>query len=509
MGNTLNLELSDPIVSDDPLIKEYRAATIDDFHDAKENFDSLQAAVGDKMTVTPEEFDEVFSLVCQDPLEHFALFDSWEVGKVVDVKEVFAVIVVYCDATMEEKAPLLFDLFDFDHSKEMTQDELVLLMLCTTRGLCKVGGLPRPATDCLEALATDAFSHIDRDRSGQISLDEFTTWVLHERSAMAYLAKFANTRVIYENQVQFDLMLKEICTAFMTFAEMDPTPTELGDQHAVLCSEDLCEEMLQRYCPSAEKHEIAFLLKTMKSIMKNKNRLTTNDDVNKREDNVSVSADKASSMISMDAFFLVVSPYVAFLAADDDGEHSISTKELKILIWLLRGSEPSQKVVDSFMNSLDENRNGSLSAMEWVLYALETNRQTGSQSFANQIHLLFATSDLNGDAVLSLPELQAGLASIFADHLDRVKAPPKPEAALSPESAWEEELTAPEHAETRRKSQFSSISSLVAELAREIMQELDANESMRIEWYEFRQHLDYLEQRVMETKAYIQEHVLD
>ncbi|KAL3659835.1 hypothetical protein V7S43_015137 [Phytophthora oleae] len=485
MGNTLNLESSDLIVSDDPLLKEFRAATLDDFRDAKDNFDTLQATLGDKMTVTPEEFDEIFTLICQDPVEHFALFDSWEVGKVVDAMEVFAVIIVYCDATMEEKVPLLFDLFDFDHSKDISQAELVLLMLCTTRGLCKVAGLPRPASDILEALATDAFAKIDQDQSGQISLTEFAEWVLKERSVMAFLAKFANTRVIYENQVQYDLMLKEICAAFMNFSDMDATEEEKRGQQAMLCSEDMCEEMIQRYCPATNKEEIAFLLRTMKTIMKK--------------------SAESSTLISMDAFFLVISPYAAFLAADDDGTHSIDVEELKILIWLLRGSEPSQTVVESFMKSIDVNHDGSLSAIEWVSYALETNKETGSQSFANQIHLLFATSDLNGDAMLSLAELQAGLTSIFADHLERVKAPVE---AATPGSAWEE-LTGPEHVERRRKSKFSSITSLIAELAKEIMQELDANDTMRIEWYEFRQHLDYLEHRVMEMKVYIQGHILD
>ncbi|KAG1683541.1 hypothetical protein DVH05_003686 [Phytophthora capsici] len=397
--------------------------------------------------------------------------------------EVFAVIIVYCDATMEEKVPLLFDLFDFDHSKDISLAELVLLMFCTTRGLCKVAGLPRPPTDELEDLATDAFSKIDKDQSGQISLAEFAEWVLNERSVLAFLAKFANTRVIYENQVQYDLMLKEICAAFMNFSDMDAT--EKRGQQAMLCSEDLCEEMIQRYCPAATKEEIVFLLHTMKTIMKN--------------------SPESGPVISMDAFFLVISPFAAFLAADDDGTHSINVEELKILIWLLRGSEPSQTVVETFMKSLDVNQDGSLNAIEWVSYALETNKATRSQSFANQIHLLFATSDLNGDAMLSLAELQAGLSSIFADHLEHVKAPVE---TASAGSAWDE-LTAQEQVEKRRKSKYSSITSLVAELAKEIMQELDANDSIRIEWYEFRQHLDYLEQRVVEMKLYIQNHILD
>ncbi|GMF48193.1 unnamed protein product [Phytophthora fragariaefolia] len=326
--------------------------------------------------------------------------------------------------------------------------------------------MPRPATDTLEALATDAFSHIDADRSGQISLREFSEWVLHERSAMAYLAKFANTRVIYENQVQYDLMLKEICTAFMNFSEVN----DKEDQHIVLCSETFCEEMIQRYCPATEKHEIAFFLRTMKSIMgktDDSENTTSNRNTNQREDCATAQADKTHFMISLDAFFLVISPYVAFIAADDDGEHLINIHELRILVWLLRGSEPSQAVVDSFMKSLDDNRDGFLSAIEWVSYALEVNKETGSQSFANQIHLLFATSDLNGDAVLSLPELEAGLSHVFAEHLHRVK--PLPKTTASPKSAWEE-LTATERVERRRKSQYSSITSLVADLAKEIMQ---------------------------------------
>lgn len=58
------------------------AVSVDDYYTAKQNFDELQATVGDKMTVTLDEFDEIFSLVCQDPAEHFELFDSWGIGKV-------------------------------------------------------------------------------------------------------------------------------------------------------------------------------------------------------------------------------------------------------------------------------------------------------------------------------------------------------------------------------------------------------------------------------------------
>ena len=56
-------------------------ATVKDYTAAKENFDALQSTVGDKMAVTLDEFDDIFSLICQDPAEHFELFDCWDLGK--------------------------------------------------------------------------------------------------------------------------------------------------------------------------------------------------------------------------------------------------------------------------------------------------------------------------------------------------------------------------------------------------------------------------------------------
>ncbi|KAF4316079.1 hypothetical protein BBO99_00008916 [Phytophthora kernoviae] len=185
-----------------------------DYMEAKESCNTLQTTVGDKMTVTLEEFDEIFSLVCQDPIEHFELFGSYKAGKVV-VVEFFAVIIVYCEAIVEEKAPLLFDLFDFDHSKEIFQDELVLLNFI---------------------------------RHG-ISLDECSKWAMDEKSVMVYLAKCTNTRMVYDNQIQCALMLKEIYTTFVNFAQHKKSK---NGQRALFCPVDVYEEIIQRHCSTTE-----------------------------------------------------------------------------------------------------------------------------------------------------------------------------------------------------------------------------------------------------------------
>ncbi|RLN53937.1 hypothetical protein BBJ29_008415 [Phytophthora kernoviae] len=158
MGNTLSLESTEPIVSDDPVPK-------------------------------------------------------------VVVVEFFAVIIVYCEAIVEEKAPLLFDLFDFDHSKEISQDELVLL------------------------------NFTNRDRTGQISLDECSKWAMDEKSVMVYLAKCTNTRMVYDNQIQCNLMLKEIYTTFVNFAQHKKSK---DGQRALFCPVDVYEEIIQRHCSATE-----------------------------------------------------------------------------------------------------------------------------------------------------------------------------------------------------------------------------------------------------------------
>ncbi|TYZ67774.1 hypothetical protein PybrP1_001204 [[Pythium] brassicae (nom. inval.)] len=501
MGNALAMQPTQIIIEDDdPLMRDYKKATVKDYHTAKDNFDTLQETVGDKMTVTPDEFDEIFSLICQDPSEHFALFDCWELGK-VDVMEVFAVVIVYCKAPIEAKIPLLFDLFDFDHSQEISQHELVLLMLCTTRGLCKVIGLDRPGTEDLEALATSAFVSIDRDQSGAISLPEFADWALQEPSLMVYLKRFASTRLIYEDQLAYDALLQHMCSSFVQFAVQAERDAQHRQQRQLACSAGTCRDVITRHCPSTTAPEADYLVRAMQETME---RTAPSIGVGPGADDAGL-----PHMVTLEVFCLVCAPYAAFVVADDDKQHVLSLQELLVLLWLLRGKEPSAPVVDSYMRSLDRDRSGALSALEWVSYAVESDARTGgSLSFATQVQLLFTSADRNGDAVLSLHELGAGLKPIVlqalvADEMARVASAHKNQDASASASAvavlaLEKQLA--EHSET--------IAGLLAGLANELMLALDQDASHRIEWVEFRPQLDFLETRVRETTAFIRDFVL-
>lgn len=400
--------------------------------------------------------------------------------------------------------------FDFDHSKEISHSELVLLMLCTTRGLCKVVGFDRPAADELEQLTTHAFSSIDRDCSGQISLAEFSDWVVHERSVVSYLTRFASTRVIYANQILFDSLIKQLCSLFVERS------IGLGDENGggttgkqLACSRDSCEEIIKRVCAVVTPREVEYLVDTMHTCMQRKQLQIPQPEKTDERTQESPPSLTEPAMIRMDVFCTVMSSYVAFLAADEDQQHQIDLQELRVLLWLIRGKEPATGVVDSVMKALDKDHNGQLSALEWVSYALESDRRTGNLTFTTYMQLLFTRADRNNDAVLTLPELSAGLTEILLSLID--SHGDMQSYLLEDEAATGGSLKRPPVSPSRlrrRQSQLVAIRNLIGGLANEFMLALDQNESHQIEWYEFRQNLDYLEFRIDETKRYIHGHIL-
>ena len=58
----------------------------------------------------------------------------------------------------------------------------------------------------------------------------------------------------------------------------------------------------------------------------------------------------------------------SFLATDVNGDHVIEPNELRTLLWLTEGVEPTQKRVTSELKAMDVNSDGTISMMEWIKY---------------------------------------------------------------------------------------------------------------------------------------------
>ncbi|DAZ93230.1 TPA: hypothetical protein N0F65_005084 [Lagenidium giganteum] len=316
---------------------------------------------------------------------------------------------------------------------------------------------------------------------------------------MQYLKKFASTRLIFDNQQAYDALIKQLCESFVAFGI---SFVEAGSRQ-LLCTVGTCKEIIRRHCPATTDREVEYLVYAMQPTMEFAlgGRVPIENGPGDQ---------KLPQMISVEVFCMILAPYVSFIVADEDRQHVIDAKELKALLWLIRSNEPSIRLVDSFMKSLDRDHNGVLSCMEWVSYAIECDSRAGGNSLAlaTQVHLLFANADRNGDALLTLQELCTGLRPIIMQNLLRDDSPNQ---AQGDGNIVEKDAGVPKAAGThhhRRQSQVEMINQLIQELANELMVEMDKNHSHLIEWYEFRQQLDYLERRIAEMKAYIREFVL-
>jgi microtubule-associated protein-like 6 len=123
----------------------------------------------------PQELDLIFSL-----------FDRANRGK-IDAYEFISGMIILSDAELESKVETLFDLYDFDHSHNVTFDELIILMRSGMNALCcMTGGVPSNMQDLLSHTQT-VFAKLDVNKDNQISIAEFLSFVTKDVEVMILL----------------------------------------------------------------------------------------------------------------------------------------------------------------------------------------------------------------------------------------------------------------------------------------------------------------------------------
>ena len=58
----------------------------------------------------------------------------------------------------------------------------------------------------------------------------------------------------------------------------------------------------------------------------------------------------------------------SFIATDLNGDHTIQPFELRTLLWLTEGVEPTKQRVISEQKAMDINSDGTISMVEWIRY---------------------------------------------------------------------------------------------------------------------------------------------
>ena len=95
----------------------------------------------------------------------------------IDSYEFVCALSLMSHATMDEKAELIFNLYDFDRSQSISKDELTVLMANTIASLKSMEGKPAPTINEIEQKTNELFAKADSDGNNQISLREFKNYI--------------------------------------------------------------------------------------------------------------------------------------------------------------------------------------------------------------------------------------------------------------------------------------------------------------------------------------------
>lgn len=95
--------------------------------------------------------------------------------------------------TLDEKAELIFNLYDFDKSMSISKDELTVLMTNVLTALKSMEGkqpLVLPTISEVEMKTSDLFKKFDTDRNNSISLKEFKSYIKKDTQILSILSSF-------------------------------------------------------------------------------------------------------------------------------------------------------------------------------------------------------------------------------------------------------------------------------------------------------------------------------
>ena len=116
----------------------------------------------------------------------FEIFDPRNRGK-VDAYEFIAGMIEISEASLESKADILFDLYDFDHSQSLSFDELIIMLRTAMNALCYMTNSSPISMEELEARTTRIFAKIDTNSDNSISLAEWISFITRDVEVVKFL----------------------------------------------------------------------------------------------------------------------------------------------------------------------------------------------------------------------------------------------------------------------------------------------------------------------------------
>lgn len=92
--------------------------------------------------------------------------------------------------SLNEKAELVFNLYDFDRSKTISRDELTVLMTNCLTALKYLEEKKAPTVSDVEQKTNELMADVDEDADGTISLKEFISYVNRDKEILTVVKTY-------------------------------------------------------------------------------------------------------------------------------------------------------------------------------------------------------------------------------------------------------------------------------------------------------------------------------
>lgn len=119
----------------------------------------------------------------------FEFFDTDSSGK-LDCYEFICGLGLLSQSTLKQKAEIIFNLYDFDKSKLISQDEMVVLVKTVMSALNVMCKKPEATIQQAETKTLDILKKYDTNKDGEISLKEFQSFVSKDPEILRYLTTY-------------------------------------------------------------------------------------------------------------------------------------------------------------------------------------------------------------------------------------------------------------------------------------------------------------------------------
>mmetsp|Transcript_42161 Transcript_42161/g.82812 ORF Transcript_42161/g.82812 Transcript_42161/m.82812 type:complete len:567 (-) Transcript_42161:569-2269(-) len=377
MGNFLTHRPT-KIVSNE-ILRHYSELSLGEL---EESLEILNDVFGDRHDLNQDEFDEVFGFWMGDSEPDWVF---WAEGKEkIDIYTVFAGIAAYCNGKLEDKIDFIFGLFDFDGGGSLNSIECYCLIMVSVKALCQLAGIPYNATaqkEKIKELAKHCYEVMDVKNDGNIELEQFKSWVLHNRTILNYVHDFTENmhmeKCIGNMQKRMDKMTADF--------EAKATNNKVTMPVAM----DLLSLIKPALNPT-EKGALADIW----------------DDTEDTE------------VVGHYEFDPIARGLIAFDIIDKLNQGFVLVPDVFNLLWVMKGHEPKaakeQKILDKIAKINPDIIDGEIRRLEWIK-CCAVRRAVSSSAFTefnDFLHGEFDKRDVNQSGTITFEDFQQVLYAL-------------------------------------------------------------------------------------------------